>query len=142
MPLIDWNSKMGLGVEEIDEQHKKLVDIVNELHDALKNNSYEEELMTIFGELVDYTKYHFSEEEQMMEKAGYEDLESHKKQHVRFVEKLNRLRNRVYEGKKEISIELSTFLSNWLIGHILHSDKDYSETIISSDWYRNYGKSA
>jgi hemerythrin len=142
MPLIQWNNKMSVGLEEIDTQHKKLVDIINKLHDALKTNSYEKELKTIFTELIDYTKYHFSTEEQILEKAEYKDLENHKIQHKKFVTKMLRMKDRCYQGKEEISVELSSFLSSWMIGHILHSDKDYTETVINSDWYKNYRKSA
>jgi len=142
MPLIEWNNKMSVGVEEIDVQHKKLVEIINDLHDALKNNSYAEVLKPIFVELVEYTKTHFSTEEAIMEKAGYEDLENHKKQHQRFVAKMERMKNRCYQGKEEISVELSSFLSSWMIGHILHSDKEYSDTVVSSDWFKNHGQSA
>ncbi len=142
MPLIDWTDKMSVGVEEIDEQHKKLVGIINHLHDSLKTNSYKEELKIIFMELIDYTKYHFEAEEKIMAEAGYEDLESHKKQHQKFVNKLLRMKDRCYMGKEEISVELSSFLSSWMLGHILRSDKDYTEVVLNSDWYKNQNKSA
>ena len=142
MPLIDWTDKMSVGVEEIDEQHKKLVGIINHLHDSLKTNSFKEELKIIFMELIDYTKYHFEAEEKIMEEAGYEDLEAHKKQHQKFVNKLLRMKDRCYMGKEEISVELSSFLSSWMIGHILRSDKDYTEVVLNSDWYKNQNKSA
>ena len=77
-----------------------------------------------------------------MEKAGYEELENHKKQHKRFVAKMMRMQDRCYQGKEEISVELSSFLSGWMIGHILHSDKDYSETVVGSDWFKSHGNSA
>jgi hemerythrin len=142
MPLIDWTDKMSVGVEEIDEQHKKLVGIINHLHDSLKTNSFKEELKIIFMELIDYTKYHFEAEEKIMEEAGYEDLEAHKKQHQKFVNKLLRMKDRCYMGKEEISVELSSFLSSWMLGHILRSDKDYTEVVLNSDWYKNQNKSA
>lgn len=142
MPLIDWTDKMSVGVDEIDSQHKKLVDIINHLHDSLKTNTVREELKTIYMELIDYTKYHFSAEEKIMEEAGYEDLEAHKKQHKKFVNKLSRMKERCYLGKEEISVELSSFLSGWMIGHIMHSDKDYKDVVQSSDWFKNHAKSA
>ncbi len=141
MPLIEWNNKMSVGIDQIDIQHKKLVQIINNLHDALKNDSFEEVLRPVFMELIDYTKTHFSTEEDIMEKAGYKDLEHHRKQHTMFVAKMMKMKNRCYQGKEEISVELISFLSSWIIGHILHSDKDYVETVRNSDWYKNYGKS-
>ena len=142
MPLVEWNDKMNVGVGIIDSQHKKLVEIVNKLHDSLKNNSFETEIRPIYASLIDYTKYHFEAEEGIMEKAGYEDLEAHKKQHKGFVDKLVRFKSRCHQGREEIAVELSSFLSNWLISHILHSDKDYIDTIVNSDWYKNHRKSA
>ncbi len=142
MPLIDWSEKMSVGIEEIDVQHKKLVDIINHLHDLLKTNSYGNELRAIFNELIDYTKYHFASEEKIMEEAGYEDLEVHKKQHKKFVNQLLRKKDRCNLGKREIAVELSSFLSGWMIGHILHSDKEYRDVVLKSDWYKNHAKSA
>ncbi len=142
MPLIDWTERMNIGIEEIDVQHKKLVDIINQLHDSLKSNTFKEELKIIFTELIDYTKYHFSTEEKIMEEAGYEDLEPHKKQHQKFVNKLLRMKDRCYLGKEEISVELSSFLSSWMIGHILRSDKEYQEVVLASEWYKTHSKSA
>ncbi len=142
MPLIDWTDKMSVGVNEIDIQHKKLVDILNRLHDSLKANTTEKELKTIYMELIDYTKYHFSTEEKIMEEVGYENLEVHKKQHEKFVNKLYRMKERCHLGKEEISVELSSFLSGWVIGHIIHSDRDYKDAILNSEWYKKHGKSA
>ena len=77
-----------------------------------------------------------------MEEAGYGNLEAHKNQHQKFVNKLLRMRDRCYMGKKEISVELSSFLSGWMIGHILRSNKDYSEVVKKSNWFKEHGKSA
>ena len=142
MPLLEWNNKYSVKVERIDAQHKNLIEIINNLHDSLRENTFHEELRKIYSELVEYTEYHFTTEEMYLEKAGYEDLENHKKQHARFVKKLKRLQSRCNEGKEAIAVELSGFLSNWIIEHILHSDMEYSDVVTNSKWYTKHKKSA
>ncbi len=142
MAFIDWSSKMSVGIEEIDIQHKKLIQIINEIHEMLKTNSFEEKLDSVFNKLIMYTIYHFRTEEAYMEMVNYTNLESHKKQHEKFVNKLKRLKSRCYQGREGIVVELSSFLSGWMISHILHSDKDYTEAMKKSEQHEELKKSA
>ncbi|KJU82799.1 hemerythrin-like, metal-binding domain protein, partial [Candidatus Magnetobacterium bavaricum] len=66
MPFIVWNDNIGLGIREIDDQHKALIDIINNLFDAMSAKRANEILSGIFKELIDYTRYHFSAEEGLM----------------------------------------------------------------------------
>ena len=132
MALIEWSNNLNTGVDEIDNQHRKLVEIINRLNDSIITKTYGETINNIFIELVDYTKYHFESEEIIMREVGYEDFENHKKQHEKFVDRLIRLKHRTLEASRETAIDLCSFLSGWIVAHILHSDKHISEYVKSS----------
>lgn len=129
--LLEWTKEMSVGVKEIDEQHKKLFSLLNELFDAISTNK----LGTIIGdtldEAIDYTKYHFSTEEKYFEKFDYKDKASHKKKHAYFKSKVERLKKEYSEkidmdGMSDTGIELMNFLKDWWIEHIMHIDKKYT----------------
>ncbi len=125
MALLEWSDKLSVNVDEIDAQHKKLIDLINRLNDAWKNDFKREDVRSVFMELIDYTKYHFSSEEKYMEENGYPDLEAHKKQHEKFVKKLQNLQSKCSYNSKEVYTDLLSFLSNWIVVHIMHSDQEY-----------------
>ncbi len=80
-------------------------------------------------ELVDYTKYHFTAGEKLMERAKYNGLALHKMQHAKFVKKVDELNKKHKNGEKIISMEVMNFLKEWLINHILGSDHKYSSAM-------------
>ncbi|WP_298684569.1 bacteriohemerythrin [uncultured Methanomethylovorans sp.] len=87
MRLITWSEKYSMNIKEIDDQHKKLVEMINELHDTMKQAKSKETSLIVINELVAYTQYHFSTEEKYMKQFGYSDHVSHKKEHEKFVYK-------------------------------------------------------
>lgn len=78
MGLIKWNAFYSVNVEEIDNQHKKLIDLINQLYDAMKAGKGTEVLSTVLTELVEYTAYHFETEERLFLQQGYAEYEAHK----------------------------------------------------------------
>ncbi len=125
MALLEWSDKLSVNIEEIDAQHKKLIDLINKLNDAWKEDFKREDVRSVFMELIEYTKYHFTSEEKYMEENNYPDLEAHKKQHQSFVNKLNKLQSKCSFNSKEAYTDLLSFLSNWVVVHIMHSDQEY-----------------
>ena len=121
---IAWDTSLSTGIDDIDDDHKKLLDVINVL--GTDDDKSREELTAILNDLVDYTRYHFSREEEMMEQHGYESLEKHQEEHGFFVAKLMDLGEML--ESEELSItrtEASAFLSMWLTRHIRWSDFDY-----------------
>ncbi|MFZ5979966.1 MAG: bacteriohemerythrin [Candidatus Zixiibacteriota bacterium] len=124
MTFITWHDALfGIGVKKIDDQHKKILELINILHDSLHRGDGNSEMGEILKELVDYIKYHFSEEEKLMAESSYPDVEAHCVLHVKFtrhvVSVLLRLRN-----QQEVSIyELLSFLLDWWNEHIVRVDK-------------------
>jgi len=125
MALITWNDSMSVNVEEIDKQHQKLVQIINDLHDAMREGKEKEVLGNILTRLIDYTSYHFSTEEKYFDKFGYPDSDPHKKEHRDLLEQVFEFRKAFDEGKALLTIELMNFLKDWLTHHMQGSDKKY-----------------
>lgn len=127
MPLINWNDTFSVNIAEIDQQHKELVSMINELNDAMKERRGKEVLGKILNELFAYTATHFKTEEDLFAKYGYPSSESHKKEHVAFVKKVSEFKEGFEKGRLSVTSEVMNFLSDWLRHHIMGTDKKYSQ---------------
>ncbi len=123
--LFVWNDSYKTGVPSVDTQHKKLVDLINDLYAAMGRGQGNQVLGTIAGELVKYTVQHFSDEERLMEKAGYPDLAAHKLIHKEFTARVTQLQKDLASGKFVMSVTLANYLKDWLSRHILGTDRKY-----------------
>ena len=126
MSLITWDDKFSVDIGEVDQQHQRLVDIINELHDAMKAGQGKNVLGKILLELIQYTGSHFAAEEKYFIEFKYPDAEAHKKEHVYFVQKVLDFKEEFEQGRMTVSIELLYFLRDWLMKHIKVSDKKYA----------------
>lgn len=126
MALFDWKDVYSVGVEDMDNQHKVLIDAINRLHDAMKSGKAKEMQKKILDELISYTNTHFTAEEKIMAQHSYPGLPEQKKQHQHFVVKLNGFQEDYKSGKLMLSLEMMKFLRDWLSNHILKIDKQYS----------------
>lgn len=122
-----WGPKFNVNVEIFNEQHKKLIAILNNLHSAMTDKSDRAALGRIILELIDYTKVHFSAEEEKMIEYEYPEYESHKKEHDAFVEKVRNFYNDFKAKKVTLSFEMAVFIKNWLMQHISNTDKKYGK---------------
>lgn len=129
MDLINWTQKYELGIKEIDNQHKGLVLIINELFNLMSEGKAKAKMTDIFDHLTDYTKKHFKDEEIMLVKYAYKHFDEHKEEHQKFIEQLGKLKLELAEGDVTVSLKTLNFLKDWLLNHILISDKKYSKEI-------------
>ncbi len=127
MGIIKWEDKMSVKVKEIDEQHKKLVNMINELHEAMLERKSKEALGKIIDGLIEYTDIHFKTEEKYFDKFGYPEADAHKKEHRDFVKKVVDFKKGYDEGKLLLSLDVMNFLKDWLVNHIMGSDQKYSD---------------
>lgn len=126
MALITWTDEMKVNVGVLDDDHKKLFELINELHDSIAAGQDKDSLREILDRLMEYTKTHLAREEEMLAKAGYPGLLQHKMEHARMVQRAQNLRERFERGSLAmVSLELKSFLQNWWIMHIQGSDKKY-----------------
>jgi len=121
-----WNNSYSVGVEIIDTQHKKLIDILNKLYESFIDQTVGQRLEEIIGELVDYTDYHFKTEEDLFDQVKYPQKEKHIQEHQEFIQKLDSFKAELSEGKSSLTFQLMNFLRNWLINHIAISDQAYA----------------
>lgn len=127
MAGIIWRESFNLGIEKIDEQHKKLIRIINELYKAHELGTSQVVIIEILDELVDYTNYHFSDEEKFLAENGYPELENHRSEHKYFIDKISKLQDESIKGNLLLSIKTLDFLKDWTINHILGTDIEYTK---------------
>jgi len=126
MSLVKWDPSFSVKVAVCDEHHKKLFQLVNELHDAMGSGKGTEIIERVVKELANYTKFHFSAEEALMEKSKYPELSSHRLQHQAFIKKVEVVQHDISSGKGGQSAVVLAFLKEWLTKHIKESDQRYS----------------
>ncbi len=122
---IQWSEDFATTVDSVDEQHKILVGMVNELHQAMTAGKGNEALGNILAGLKEYVIEHFGDEEKLQQQAGYPGLLQHKKIHEQFVGKLIEVESNFQEGRVGISMDLMDFLKDWLLQHIMGTDQKY-----------------
>jgi hemerythrin-like metal-binding protein len=126
MALLSWSQEYSVGINEIDKEHIKLVELVNELHDGMKAGKGKEILGSILTELVKYTSFHFGHEEKLFDTYHYPGSIIHKKQHKDLVEQVLVYKDGYDKGNTIMTMDIMNFLKNWLVQHIAGSDKKYS----------------
>ena len=123
-----WTDQLNVGIEVIDQQHRRIVEYINQLDDARSNNSSREEIGFLINELVDYTISHFGFEESLQEEAGYPFLKSHQKVHELFTKRVADFQTR-YNNGEDVTKGLNSLLVTWLFNHIKRDDNDYVESV-------------
>ncbi|MCY6356430.1 bacteriohemerythrin [Clostridium sp. ZS2-4] len=131
--MIKWKEEYVIGVDNIDEQHKKLFEIASRAYALLKNefciDKYDK-IVEILGELKEYTVYHFNSEEEYMTSIGYKKFLSHKVEHDEFIKKINNIDFKgIDEDQDKYLLQTLDFVVNWISGHILGRDKFYVNNV-------------
>ena len=128
---IRWKESYSCNVEEIDNQHKKLFEIGDELYSLISLNDgidRYDEIIAIVEKLKDYTIYHFQYEEKLLKKYGFNQLSDHSKQHEKFVKKIIELEHKdIDDGQKQITVDMVLFIADWIENHILGTDMQYKD---------------
>lgn len=131
MPIMSWTDTYSTGIAEVDQQHKKLIDLINALHDAMAKGQAKSVLGKILGELVNYCASHFAMEERLFDQYGYPEAADHKDKHQKMASKVLALQAQFDQGKATITLDVMDFLQQWLDKHILGTDKKYAPFLIS-----------
>ena len=126
MALVEWQECYSVGNEKLDQQHQRLVGMINQLGEAMDTGSERPVLMKILNSLAGYTKTHFSEEERLLEEHAYPGLDEHKEEHAMLNRQLADFYRDFYMTTRPQTAEVMAFLQGWLYGHILEKDKGYS----------------
>ena len=127
MAYFEWADDLVIDGGLIDEDHRKLVNLVNELHTATSEGRGMEIVDKILDALIEYTAEHLQREEAQMAEVNFPNLEQHKMGHVKFIENLRNLQKKYENGSITVASQLSTILRDWLSLHIRRSDKELLE---------------
>lgn len=125
MAILTWNDQLKLGIPSVDEQHRRLVEILNQLDEAVAIGNEPRRIPELIDALIEYTQYHFKHEEQLMQDAHYDRRKyaEHQVEHEAFIQRVKQSKEDATHSPDTVSNYLIDFLVKWLMDHILFSDK-------------------
>ena len=122
--LINWSRSYSVGVSQMDSEHQRLIDIINNLYTAMRSGRSKDAIGTILDELVDYTKTHFAHEERLMQESGFTGIDEQKRAHEALISQVLEIQGK-YRSGTALGQEVMNFLKEWLKNHIQGMDKRY-----------------
>ena len=122
MKDLTWSSALSVQVDEIDEDHRRLVELFNLLNHAVVEGEAPNYIEALLEELISGTVWHFRHEERLMLKYGYPDYQEHKREHQDLIDSVEALQQKFAQANKQLSSEDIEFLEHWLTEHILVTD--------------------
>ncbi len=137
---IEWTDELSVGIQEIDEQHKILVGLLNRLYEAIIKKTDDLEIERVLNELAQYTVIHFAVEESLMRIFNYPDYEEHKRHHEELTQQVVDLQRKLNQGEVSISMEVLHFLRHWLTEHIMGEDKRYGPYMLERGLEKHWAK--
>nr|MBS0021810.1 hemerythrin family protein [Gammaproteobacteria bacterium] len=123
MAFIVWDEQHSVRVRQIDDEHKGMITLLNELNDAMKQRKGREEIARILSKLIVYTKAHFAAEERLMRDHDYAGYLRHKAEHERLLHEISVLEKRFSEGDLLLSFGIMLYLKGWALIHITSCDR-------------------
>jgi len=126
----EWSDDLSVGVPSIDRQHKVLIGLINDLHEAIEAGKGASEAKNILKQLINYAKAHFIYEESLFMRHDYSASHEHQASHRNIESQLSDLKEKSSSHDFNLSEELMHFLKSWLNNHILKEDMGYSELLV------------
>lgn len=123
--IVGWDDSFKIGINSIDKQHKVLFDLINKLYKTYGSSGSRQQLRKVLTELLDYTKYHFGNEEDIFERINYSNTEKHLIQHKKFIAKIDGFKQEFDKGDISVALDVVYFLQDWLLNHIRKTDRAY-----------------
>jgi hemerythrin len=125
-PAISWNDALSVGIGEFDSHHKRIIALINKLQSSVQRDDDGSVTREVLAEVSNYTLYHFSAEEDLMEKYNYPGYAEHREKHLELTARTLQLMDDAYRQKKDVGQEVLEFLVHWLKDHIMVTDKQYT----------------
>ncbi len=126
MKAIEWDESLSVHIPEIDLQHQRLIDLINDLDETMAGQD-QNKVRTVIEGLKDYAIVHFDAEETLLETHGYPGLKGHQTEHWEFVKKVRNFEQAQDLGLKGVRDNIIRFLTQWLLKHIRVTDQHYAE---------------
>jgi len=133
MAFIDWNDDMCIGVPLIDDQHKKLVDLINDIDDASRRFVDPAEVSAYIQRFFEYMMNHIQEEESLMDQSTYKEYYAHVQQHIEFSRKTMEFYKQFIDEHKIDIHELLDYLISWFINHTTVMDRTLAKHLFDKD---------
>ena len=130
--IVEWNDIYSVNIEEIDNQHKKLFDIINRVYDSISTGESRVELQPILDDLIDYVDVNFKTEEKYFDKFNYSASLSHKSEHQKFFKMILQFKESSAMQALKFQLPIETFLFDWLMNHMLAEDTKYTDCFNSN----------
>lgn len=132
MAVFVWNEKFSVGMESMDDQHKHFLDLLNNLGDEIQRQNDEEMVHTAIISLFNYAMLHFRDEENILSKCGFPEIEQQRREHRFFVRQVKEMEESHQRGSRVFLGSVVSFLRDWFMHHIMIEDKEYAAYIRSS----------
>ena len=132
MLFMTWNDKLSVGVKQVDDDHRKLLAMANNLYEAIEAGRGKQDLEKTLDDLLDYTTFHFAREEELFFRTGYPGAVRHKKEHDNMIKQVLQIQARYRVGSQPLTLEVMVFLKDWLFDHILVSAARYGPHLNAS----------
>jgi hemerythrin len=129
MSICVWDESLAIGHKKIDEQHKRLITLIADLHSAMSLGVTHSDYKPIRMRLYEYSVFHFTEEEKLMEHANYKFRAEHEREHSKFINELDLLAEKSMAQSADIGTETFSLLVNWFLNHISVTDKKLVECL-------------
>jgi len=130
---LKWSPELSLGQKDVDEQHKELIRIANGLINAVSIGRGKRTIQNVVQKLREYTVFHFSNEEAMMEQMRFPERGQHAAEHLRLKLSVKNYQRQLYKNENVNAEEVLDFMKDWLLGHILTFDRDFATYIVAFD---------
>ena len=128
---IIWSENLSVKIELFDLQHRKLIELINSFYNNVRKGAGKENFLMFTKSLKDYTIYHFSAEEKIMQEHDFPGLDSHKIEHSIFIEQVIFYEEMFKSGKALIILDVINFVKDWVINHVMGTDKKYSDFLVA-----------
>ncbi len=129
MPYFNWTTEFSVNNDLIDAQHKMIFEYANNLHESIQTGRSKEIVDDIVSKLLNYSQNHFADEEKLMRECQYPDIANHLAEHEKFIAKVSDYRDNFNLTSRMTAIDILNFLKEWLVNHILVTDKKYAPFI-------------
>lgn len=136
MGLINANKLLKVGVQQFDDQHNQLIQITNQLHEAIKSGTGQQAVQTTLQQLSLFTANHFKSEEELLKTHNYPDLKAHCADHQAVLDRLEEIQTQFKNDTTSVQQQtVMQFLLDWLTTHTKNLDKKYGDFLNSKGVY-------
>ncbi|MBF0184044.1 MAG: hemerythrin family protein [Magnetococcales bacterium] len=128
--ILQWDASLSLGVAEIDEDHRKLIALLNELATHIAEHQAREELIVVLENLLSYTAWHFRHEERLMQTYRFPGYMAHKREHADLVQEATSFQQKFLAGEQDMTMDVVALLKDWVLHHVLQTDRQMAAYLV------------